>query len=123
MVTSVTLLRMKTSAKAGAAHAGGRRARVVATFHLDAHARRSYARDMNSRHAAALTLVGWYLMLLPNSGPGIATISPPVWSATRHSYDTAKECEHARAKAVIRPNPTQTDLAFYCIASDDPRLR
>jgi hypothetical protein len=84
---------------------------------------------MKSRHAVVVALVGWYLMLLPNSGPGnsgpgIATISPPVWSATQHSYDAAKECERARAKAkpIITPNPTQTDLAFYCISSDDPRL-
>jgi len=78
---------------------------------------------MSSRQAAVLALAGWYLMLLPNSGPGIATISPPVWAAIQHSYDTAKECEHARAKAVLPPTPTRIDHAFYCIASDDPRLR
>ncbi len=52
-------------------------------------------------------------------------ISLSVWSATRHSYNTAKKCEHAcaHAKVVITPNPTQTDLFFYCISSDDPRLR
>jgi hypothetical protein len=42
-------------------------------------------------------------MLLPNTGPGIATISPPVWSAIQHSRDTAEECEHARAKARVPP--------------------
>jgi hypothetical protein len=76
---------------------------------------------MNPRHAAVLASVGWYLMLLPSTGPGIATISPPVWSATQHSYDTAKECEKARAKAV--PPPASAGQAFYCVASDDPRLR
>ena len=75
---------------------------------------------MKPRHAL-LTLVGWYLMLLPNSGPGIATISPPVWSAIQHSYDTAKECEKNRAKAVVPPAATGQSL--YCVASDDPRLR
>jgi hypothetical protein len=68
-----------------------------------------------------LALAGWYLMLLPNNGPGMATISPPVWSAIQHSYDTAKECEKARAKAVVPP--ASTGQAFYCVASDDPRLR
>jgi hypothetical protein len=65
-------------------------------------------------------------MLLSNNGPGIATISPPVWSAIQHSFDTAKECEHARAKAVVPRQPpafARTDLAFYCVATDDPRLR
>lgn len=68
-----------------------------------------------------LALAGWYLMLLSNNGPGIATISPPVWSATQHSYDTAKECEKARAKAVAPP--ASTGQSLYCVASDDPRLR
>jgi hypothetical protein len=73
-----------------------------------------------------LVLAGWYLMLLPSSGPGMATISPPVWSAIQHSYDTARECEHARAKARVPPQSpsfARTDLAFYCIATDDPRPR
>jgi hypothetical protein len=97
------------------------------------HGQRPFA---HPRHLAALTgarayaavpiLAGWYLMLLPNIGPRMATISPPVWSAVQHSYDTAKECERARAKARIPPQSSPfagTDLAFYCIASDDPRLR
>ena len=81
---------------------------------------------MISRYNGVLTLVGWYLMALSNNRPGIATISPPVWSAILHSYDTAKECERARAKAKIPPQPpalARTDLALYCISSDDPRLR
>jgi hypothetical protein len=79
-----------------------------------------------SRYISALALTGWYLMVLPNNGPGIATISPPVWSAILHSYDTAKECERARAKTAVPPQPpalARTDLALYCISSDDPRLR
>jgi hypothetical protein len=76
---------------------------------------------MKLRHAAALALAGWYLMLLPNFGPGIATVTPPVWAAIEHSYDTAKECERARAKAV--PPLASTGQAFYCVASDDPRLK
>lgn len=92
-------------------------------------ARRPQALSGAYRHpfcAVAPILAGWYLMLLPNSGPGMATISPPVWSAIQHSYDTAKECERARAKARIPRQSSpfgRTDLAFYCIATDDPRLR
>ena len=73
------------------------------------------------RHATALALVGWYLMLLPSNAPSLALISPPVWSAIQHSYDTAKECEKARAKAVVPP--VSTGQAFYRVANDDPRLR
>jgi hypothetical protein len=76
---------------------------------------------MNHCNAAVLVFAGWYQMLLPNSGPGIATISPPVWSAIQHSYDTAKECEKARAKATLPP--ASSGQSFYCVASDDSRLR
>jgi len=76
---------------------------------------------MNPSRVAVLVLVGWYLMLLPNSGPGIATISPPVWSAIQHSYDTAKECEKVRAKGAVPP--ASTGQSLYCVATDDPRLR
>jgi hypothetical protein len=33
---------------------------------------------MSYRDAAVLALGGWYLMLLPNNGLGMAIISPPV---------------------------------------------
>jgi hypothetical protein len=78
------------------------------------------------RHAAALILTGWYLMVLPRTGPGVATISPPVWSAILHSYDTAKECERARVKTPVPAQPPAfgqtTELALYCVASNDPRV-
>ncbi len=108
---------------------------------------------MNLRHAAALALVGWYLMLLPKDDPTYG-VFPVSWSATQGSFDTAKECEEARAKAVVppvevspppratatlpantgwfgnseptaseTPNPKPIERAYSCIATDDPRLK
>jgi len=57
---------------------------------------------MKTRHAAALAFVGWYLMLLPKDGHRIQIFDVP-WSAIQRSFDTAKDCEEARAKAVIPP--------------------
>jgi hypothetical protein len=109
---------------------------------------------MNLRHSAALALVGWYLMLLPKSGHTFQVFDIP-WTATQRSFDTAKECEEARAKAVVpvlerSPLPTATttppastgwfgksepaptsetptvkpfERAYFCIETDDPRLK
>jgi hypothetical protein len=57
---------------------------------------------VSHRHAAVLVLAGWYLMLLPNNGPGMATISPPVWSAIQHSYDTAKKAKKLAPRPLFR---------------------
>ena len=89
-------------------------------------------------HPIALALMGWYLMLLPKTGPGQAGVLPPDWTAIQYSFDTAKECEQARAEAVVPPAPakagqaaqpllgkpvSESPQAFYCVASDDPRLK
>ncbi|MGA2458365.1 MAG: hypothetical protein ABSF85_12420 [Terriglobales bacterium] len=98
---------------------------------------------MKPRHAAVLALVGWYLMVLPKSGHTFFPVPVP-WNAIQKSFDTAKECEEARARepavpltdpalaaSIARlagqpqpspkavPDPTS---AFYCISSDDVRL-
>jgi hypothetical protein len=92
---------------------------------------------MKPRHAAALALAGWYLMLLPTGRGYVAQFNDVPWSAAVRSFDTAKECEEARAKAVIAPSavngqspmigptatPTPVNHAFYCIEADDPRLK
>ena len=88
---------------------------------------------MKPSHAAALALVGWYLVLLPKDDPTYG-VFPVSWSATQGSSDAAKDCEAARAKAVIPPDaaaprpqssPTaaQASKAYFCVATDDPRLK
>ena len=61
---------------------------------------------MNLRHAAALALLGWYLMIPPvvSDGHGgyIALIDSPLskWAANR-SFDHADECDSFQLKLVI----------------------
>jgi len=83
---------------------------------------------MKPRHAAALALMGWYL-LIPTPGHYDAPLS--YWGHY-DSYDTAKECSEAQLELVKRaenPNwkdprlPVGSVKASECIASDDPRLK
>ena len=87
---------------------------------------------MKIRHAAALALVGWYLLVPLPGDPG-APIS--LWSQIG-SYDTAKECTAAQTQAIKHVKATdfhfseatvkQTRDVFLesqCIETDDPRLK
>ena len=74
---------------------------------------------MKLQYAAALALMGWYLML--TNGDTKVRVFPETWSTIQHSFDTAKECEDARSKAQsATPAPTKS---FFCVATDDPRLK
>ncbi len=97
---------------------------------------------MNLRHAAALALVGWYLMAPPpNQNPnrpqavidGTAPLSK-WWHLDE--FDTAKECKTVReqgreqAKHSGIDTPDRAKELLYaqrtlseCIATDDPRLK
>ena len=100
---------------------------------------------MNLRHAAALALVGWYLMLPPEQGgPGQFNIHAPLsqWSL-EGSFDTVDDCKRgqqdglgkwfsAGEDAIKHAQTKERDkdllmVAWYnygeCIASDDPRLK
>jgi hypothetical protein len=91
---------------------------------------------VNIRHAAALALAGWYLMVPPD----LADLAPI--SAWRHfgSYDSARKCDSARSQlgidAVKDENASgckteQSEHCFLdfakenarCVATDDPRLK
>jgi hypothetical protein len=89
---------------------------------------------MNPRHAAALALVGWYLM-----APAPEDLSAPIsrWDIVT-SYDSATACEKQRMSTVDRMQKAIDDefahhepiaggaQAFaheQCIATDDPRLK
>jgi hypothetical protein len=90
---------------------------------------------MKLRHAAALALVGWYLMLPPFSlSPSrkiVADLRKPLsqW-VSFGNYDTAVDCNKEidamdqRAINWAREHGTKLDLAHaQCIATDDPRLK
>jgi hypothetical protein len=85
---------------------------------------------MLPRHAAALALVGWYLIVPPRGNNGSQAILSG-WTIV-HSYDTARECEQAhkdRLAAMPKLPPLPSGFvpkfpdSFVCVASDDPRLR
>jgi hypothetical protein len=80
------------------------------------------------RHAATLTLVGWYL-LIPLEGHYDAPFT--YWSHY-DSYDTAKECSQAQIELIrkIENSPSHAQKppfnmvkASECIETDDPRLK
>jgi hypothetical protein len=90
--------------------------------------------SMNLRHAAALALVGWYVMV-----PPLGKLHDPLstWQIVK-VFDSADECQSYRDKIVIffgnkhLPMWHKTDgngveyfdaTAAQCIASDDPRLK
>jgi hypothetical protein len=97
---------------------------------------------MKPRHAAALVLVGWYLMMPPPYGPKTNPGAAPLGQWTVFGrYDSARECSDERTKmirvqsmallsdlveGVSDANLPSLSLDFkhaQCIASDDPRLK
>ena|SRR5208337_381242 len=99
---------------------------------------------MNIRHAAALALVGWYLMAPPfhhkNTGviDSVESEAPLSTWTLIDSFDTAAECRsgHEKNIAAERLSGQSSHLspeieavrvlaAFHaqCIATDDPRLK
>jgi hypothetical protein len=87
--------------------------------------------NMSPRHAAALILVGWYLMVPPmdNQGRTYATLPIKYWRLIR-AFDSAKECEEFveqfAEKARIRGEwygvLKERTLSSRCVSTDDPRL-
>jgi len=79
---------------------------------------------MKPCYAAALALVGWYLMGPPLTSPDsdkYETQAPLSRWETIASFDTAAQCT-ARLKEIIRSAVTGS-LFLRCIATDDPRLK
>jgi hypothetical protein len=94
--------------------------------------RRRDALAMNLRHAAALGLVVWYLMVPPRYLIGIPEAN---WEH-RAVFDTKAECESATTLVrspggrTIPWTITNPGPGYYpelnspqCVSSDDPRLR
>ncbi len=71
---------------------------------------------MKPRHAAALALVGWYLMVPPIQNGRPNDQAPFSKWVIEHIYDSADRCDYVMRK--LRPR-----IICECIASDDPRLK
>jgi len=100
---------------------------------------------MTTRHAAALTLLGWYLMLPPieqrSSEMSYVNTEAPLGKWTINTaFDRADACENAKLKGLRerwadKDRPVEANMpknfnqsllnAFalsQCVATDDPRL-
>jgi hypothetical protein len=87
---------------------------------------------MNLRHAAALALVGWYLMVPPSTGGKLDTKAPLSQWINEGAFDRADDCESARANGAMSNAGSGTSeqeikslremfAHGQCIASDDCR--
>jgi hypothetical protein len=99
---------------------------------------------MNLRHAAALALVGWYLLIPPHQDDG-ASAPFSTWTGYSQTYKSQKECKIAllQFRQMIRePGAEESlrrgdgvshqdledfqhavDKQARCIATDNPRLK
>lgn len=81
---------------------------------------------MKLRHAAALALVGWYLLALPPEKRSLPPMSVPFsqW-VILESFDKAEDCSVRRAKMSESAGFMRGEQIFWlaCVATDDPRLR
>jgi len=83
-------------------------------------------------HAAALALVGWYLMVPPTSRDfpmGNADAPLSQWAKRPTTYRDKAECEHVldQQRRLWNAKNKQVKVRFYkqaqCVAIDDPRLK
>ena len=82
---------------------------------------------MNARHAAALALAGWYLMVPPPVGTkGYDTKAPLSKWKILLSLDTVADCQAFlidEAKNGTTADDREGAKVAACIAADDPRLK
>jgi hypothetical protein len=90
---------------------------------------------MKQRHAAALALIGWYLMVPPTKDANQIDPSVPLpnWVVLR-AFDTADACNQAQDQLRYRVSGLNLQIPVasaaseaaefsQCIASDDPRFK
>jgi hypothetical protein len=91
-----------------------------------------YNASMKRRHAAALALVGWYLMVPPTGRDyPMGNVDAPLsqWSRRPTIYRDKDECEHVldRDRRLTNAKNRQTLVKFYkqaqCVSADDSRLK
>ena len=87
---------------------------------------------MKPRHAAALALVGWYLMMPPTGRDyPMGNVDAPLtqWMKRPTTYRDKDECEHVldRHRRLTNSKNKQIAVNFYkqaqCVSADDPRLK
>jgi hypothetical protein len=114
-------------------------AQIAALNLLQDNGPRVLARHRNLCHAAALALVGWYLMTAPSRAGWFDPDAPLLQWTQAGSFDTASKCEQIRTIAnqkfldkfdvynrdtLEKVDPlTAVNRISRCIASDDPRLK
>jgi len=83
---------------------------------------------MKLRHAAALALVGWYLMVPPVSAPSgtegarLMTEAPVSRWYNHGSFDSAKQCEEAQRSLAVGILKDITDFTKHEGCPDDRPL-
>jgi hypothetical protein len=84
------------------------------------------------RHAAALALVGWYMMMPPTGRDyPMGNVDAPLtqWKKRATVYRDQAECEHVldRIRRNTNAKNKQTAVRYYkqaqCVSADDPRLK
>lgn len=83
---------------------------------------------MNLRHAAALALVGWYLMVPPTGRDNqTRNADAPLsqWKRRPTIYRDKEECEHVleRQHRLTYSSWAKAYEHAQCVASDDSRLK
>ena len=87
---------------------------------------------MKTRHAAALALVGWFLLIPPTSRDhptGNADAPLSQWGKRPTTFRNEAECEHVldRDRRATNKKNRQVGLRFYnkaqCVSADDLRLK
>ena len=96
--------------------------------------------QMNPRHAPALALVGWYLMMPPQTNGKIDSNAPLSQWTVEESYDSAAPCRemltNLRTDATSKSDKASNEhermsteqildavKSLACVATDDPRLK
>ncbi len=87
---------------------------------------------MRYRHAAALALIGWYLLLPPAGRDypmGNADLPLSQWLKRPTTYRDKDECEHVldRQRRLANSKNRQVAVNYYkqaqCVSANDPRLK
>ncbi len=87
---------------------------------------------MSIRHAAALAIVGWYMMMPPTGRDyPMGNVDAPLtqWKKRATVYRDQDECEHVldRIRRNTNAKNKQTAVRYYkqaqCVSGDDPRLK